>query len=65
MILSLHLIIVKFMKYNEDLEDLKDKNQKFFEDIFKDIETIRKNLKKTLEIQRNKTKLDTKKLRQD
>lgn len=62
MILSLHLIIVKFMKYNEDL---KDKNQKFFEDIFKDIETIRKNLKKTLEIQRNKTKLDTKKLRQD
>ena len=56
---------MKFMKYNEDLEDLKDKNQKFFEDIFKDIETIRKNLKKTLEIQRNKTKLDTKKLRQD
>lgn len=53
---------MKFMKYNEDL---KDKNQKFFEDIFKDIETIRKNLKKTLEIQRNKTKLDTKKLRQD
>ena len=62
MILSLRLIIMKFMKYNEDL---KDKNQKFFEDIFKGIEIIRKNLKKTLEIQRNKRKLDTKKLRQD
>lgn len=62
MILSLHLIILKFMKYNEDL---KDKNQKFFEDIFKDIETIRKKLNKTFEIQRNKRKLDTKKLRQN
>lgn len=62
MTLSLHLIILKFMKYNEDL---KDKNQKFFEDIFKDIETIRKKLNKTFEIQRNKRKLDTKKLRQN
>ena len=50
------------MKYNEDL---KDKNQKFFEDIFKDIETIRKNLKKAFEIQKNKRELDTKKLRQN
>lgn len=62
MMLNLRLIIAKFMKYNEDL---KDKNQKFFEDIFKDIETIRKNIKKTLEIQQIKRKLDTKKLRQD
>ena len=60
--LNMLLIIVKFMKYNEDL---KDKNQKFFEDIFKDIETIRKNLKKAFEIQKNKRELDTKKLRQN
>ena len=50
------------MKYNEDL---KDKNQKFFEDIFKDMEAIRKNLKKAFEIQKNKRELDTKKLRQN
>lgn len=50
------------MKYNEDL---KDKNQKFFEDIFKDMETIRKKLKKTFENQKNKRELDTKKLRQN
>lgn len=56
------LIIAKFMKYNEDL---KDKNQKFFEDIFKDMETIRKKLKKTFENQKNKRELDTKKLRQN
>lgn len=60
--LNMLLIIVKFMKYNEDL---KDKNQKFFEDIFKDMETIRKNLKKTFKIQDNNRKLDTKKLRQN